>query len=133
VAVKVLLDTSAYSELKRGHPGVAARIRRSTQVLFSAIVAGELMHGFRSGTRLPQNRAELEDFLGRSRVAFLPVDLQKADRFGRIASQLRRRGTPIPTNDIWIAAHAMQHGADLLSFDAHFDHVEGLAWEHYAA
>jgi tRNA(fMet)-specific endonuclease VapC len=51
-----------------------------------------------------------------------------ADRFGRIAAALRRKGRPLPTNDIWIAAHAMESGAELLSFDQHFDAVDGIAW-----
>lgn len=61
-------------------------------------------------------------------MSLLPVTLVTADRFGRIAATLRRKGRPLPTNDIWIAAHAMESGADLLSFDGHFEHVEGLAW-----
>lgn len=130
--MKVLLDTNAYSELKRGHGKLADRIRRSSHVFVSAVVAGELLHGFRRGTSFERNRTELEQFLARSRVSLVEVDLETADRFGRIASRLRQQGKPIPTNDIWIAAHAMQHGAELLSFDGHFVHVDGLAWEHYA-
>lgn len=112
---------------------MAERGRRSARILFSAIVAGELMHGFRLGGRYDRNRAELETFLERSRVSLLPVDLETADRFGRITARLRSKGTPIPTNDIWIAAHAMQHGAELLSFDGHFERVDGLAWVHLSA
>jgi tRNA(fMet)-specific endonuclease VapC len=56
------------------------------------------------------------------------VTLTTAERFGRIAAALRRRGTPIPTNDIWIAAQAMESGAELLSFDEHFAEVDALAW-----
>jgi tRNA(fMet)-specific endonuclease VapC len=56
------------------------------------------------------------------------VTLETADRFGRIAAALRRRGTPIPTNDVWIAAHAFESGAELLSFDRHFEQIDGLAW-----
>ena len=58
----------------------------------------------------------------------LTVTFVTADRFGRIATALREKGTPIPTNDIWIAAQAMEAGADLVSSDAHFGLVEGLAW-----
>ncbi len=56
------------------------------------------------------------------------VTFTTADRFGRIAAALRGAGTPIPTNDIWIAAQAMETGADLLSYDQHFQAVAGLAW-----
>lgn len=126
--MKVLLDTNAYTALFRGHEGVAARVRRAGQVLVSTVVAGELLFGFRNGTRFDANREELEDFLASPYVALLPVTLVTADRFGRIAASLRRKGRPLPTNDIWIAAHAMESGADLLSFDRHFEHVEGIAW-----
>lgn len=126
--MKVLLDTNAYTALFRGHEGVAARVRRATHVLMSTVVAGELLFGFRNGTRFDTNREELEDFLFSPYVALLPVTFVTADRFGRIAAALRRKGRPLPTNDIWIAAHAMESGADLLSFDHHFEHVEGLAW-----
>lgn len=126
--MKVLLDTNAYAALFRGHEGVATRVRRAEQVLVSTIVAGELLFGFRNGSRFEKNREELEDFLASPYVSLLPVTLVTADRFGRIAAALRRKGRPLPTNDIWIAAHAMESGADLLSFDQHFDAVEGIAW-----
>jgi tRNA(fMet)-specific endonuclease VapC len=126
--VKVLLDTNAYTALFRGHKGVAARVRRAEQVLLSTVVAGELLFGFRNGSRFETNREELEDFLNSPYVLLLPVTLVTADRFGRIAASLRRKGRPLPTNDIWIAAHAMESGADLLSFDQHFKEIEGIAW-----
>jgi tRNA(fMet)-specific endonuclease VapC len=128
VALRALLDTNAYSELKRGHPEVARIVRSSEQTLVSAIVVGELIYGFRRGRRLERNLRELDDFLARPRVALVPATRVTADRFGRIAAALRDQGTPIPTNDIWIAAHAMETGADLVSFDAHFERVAGLAW-----
>lgn len=126
--MKVLLDTSAYSALKRGHEGVAELVRRSQGILFSVVVAGELLYGFRSGSKLAENLRELKAFFANPYVAVVDVTLDTADRFSRIASSLRRRGTPIPTNDIWIAAHAMETGADLVSFDRHFAQVEGVAW-----
>lgn len=126
--MKVILDTNAYSQLKQGHKGVAEAVRTSDEVLFSAIVAGELLHGFRRGTRYRQNLAELEDFLNEPPVTLLPVTFDTADRFARVAADLASRGTPIPTNDIWIAAHAFEHGAELITFDAHFARVPGLAY-----
>lgn len=128
MALNVVLDTNAYTKLKRGHEGVARRVRNAEGVLFSVIVVGELLHGFRFGTRTEQNIEELEAFLGSPRVTLVPVTWTTADRFGRIAASLRAKGRPIPTNDIWIAAHAMETGAELLSFDRHFDHVDGLVW-----
>jgi predicted nucleic acid-binding protein len=126
--VRVLLDTDAYAALKRGHAGVAAVLRASDSVLMSVVAAGELLFGFRAGTRFERNRADLEDFLESPFVTLVPVTLATADRFGIIAARLRARGTPIPTNDIWIAAHAMETGAELLSFDRHYEAVEGLVW-----
>jgi predicted nucleic acid-binding protein len=126
--MRILLDTSAYSEWKRGNREVDALVRRSSAVLLSTIVAGELLFGFRRGKRFRENLLELERFLENPYVHVVQVTLETADRFARIASGLREKGTPIPTNDIWVAAHAMEEGARLISPDRHFDSVEGLAW-----
>jgi tRNA(fMet)-specific endonuclease VapC len=112
----------------RGHEGVASEVRAAERVVFSSVVAGELFYGFRCGARFEKNARQMRTFLERPLVTFLPVTLTTADRFGRIAAELRRKGTPIPLNDIWIAAHAMESGAELLSFDRHFELVPGLAW-----
>lgn len=126
--MKVLLDTNAYVALRRGDEAVAALVRNAERVVLSAIVTGELLHGFRNGTRAQDNTRDLARFLEQPGVTFVPVGWDTADRFGRIATSLRKQGTPIPTNDVWIAAHAMETGADLISFDRHFEHVNGLAW-----
>jgi tRNA(fMet)-specific endonuclease VapC len=126
--MRILLDTNAYSALMRGHDEVADRVRRAERVVLSTVVAGELLLGFRLGTRLKKNMAELDAFLDNPYVSLVPVTLTTADRFARIAAALRAKGKPIPTNDIWIAAHAMETGAELLSFDAHFEAIDGLAW-----
>lgn len=126
--MKLLLDTNAYVALMKGHNGVANRIRKAERVFLSAIVAGELLFGFRNGSRCEKNMSELDRFLENRFVEFLPVSYTTADRFGRIAALLRRRGTPMPSNDIWIAAHAIESGAELLSFDRHFENIESLVW-----
>ena len=126
--MKLLLDTNAYVALMRAHPGIAARVRRAERIYLSAIVAGELIFGFRNGTHYERNLGELDDFLSNPFVEFLPVSYITADRFGRISALLRRKGTPMPTNDIWIAAHALESGAELLSFDRHFENIDGLVW-----
>jgi len=126
--MRILLDTNAYSALLRGHEEVAERVRRAERVVFSTVVAGELLLGFRLGSRLKKNMAELDAFLDNPYVTVAPVTLTTADRFARIAAGLRAKGNPIPTNDIWIAAHAMETGAELLSFNAHFGAIDGLAW-----
>lgn len=126
--MKVILDTNAYVALKRGHEVVAGRVRSAHRVIVSTVVAGELMFGFRYGSRTTENLEELGLFLGSPYVELAPVTITTADRFGRIAAALRRQGTPIPTNDIWIAAHTFETGAELLTFDHHFDRVDGLVW-----
>jgi len=125
--MRLLLDTNAYSALLRGHAEVAAYVRGAEAVLLSAVVVGELLYGFRHGTRYAENAQRLDSFLENPYVQFLPVTRTTAERFGQIAVGLRRKGRPLPSNDIWIAAHAFESGADLVSGDAHFDSVEGLS------
>lgn len=128
--MKCLLDTNAYSGLMRGSEAVLSRIRKAERVMLSSVVVGELLYGFRHGMRYEENRARLEGFLANRFVVFLPVTFTSAERFGLIATALKRKGTPIPSNDIWIAAHALETGADLLSFDSHFSRIDGLAFVH---
>jgi len=126
--MKRLLDTNAYVALKRNHEGVAELVRDSTELVFSIVVVGELLFGFRNGTRLNRNLKELDEFLADTRVTVLNVTRTTADRFGRIAAALRKIGRPIPTNDIWIAAHTFESGAELITLDDHFSAVDGLVW-----
>ena len=126
--MRILLDTNAYAEWKRGDEAVARLVREAEEVLISAVVVGELLYGFRRGRRYEENVHELDQLLDSPYATFLPVTRTTADRFGRIAAALRTKGRPIPTNDMWIAAHAMETGADLVSFDLHFEVVDGVAW-----
>ena len=125
--MKRLLDTNAYTALRAGHAHTANLARESDEILMSAIVIGELLFGFRSGGRTQRNIDELTAFLARPFVRRLNATPTTADRYGRIATELRRRGTPIPTNDIWIAAHCMESGGELITFDRHFENVAGVA------
>ena len=126
--MRVLLDTNAYTALLRGHSEVASLVRRSEEVLISPVVAGELLFGFRNGARYEASRRQLDAFLDSPFVRFLEITLVTAERFGRLAAGLRKKRRPIPSNDLWIAAQAMETGADLLSFDKHFAEIDGLAW-----
>ncbi len=126
--MRVLLDANAYSQLMRGHEQVAELVRRAEEVLLSAVVVGELMYGFRRGSHFERNVADLRSFLNSPYVSFVAVGQVTADRYSRIAASLRTKGRPIPTNDVWIAAHVMETGADLVSADGHFEHVDGIAW-----
>lgn len=97
-------------------------------MLFSAVVVGELLYGFRQGVHFERNLAELRSFLERPYVTFVPVGPVTADRYSRVMTALKAKGRPIPINDVWIAAHAMETGADLVSADNHFGYVDGIAW-----
>jgi len=127
VAVKqVLVDTNAYAAFKRGDPEAVDILRQAQAIGLSAIVLGELLSGFSAGRRDAENRRELGAFLDSPRVRVLPVDFETADFYARIYANLRRRGKPIPTNDLWIAASALQHGAAIFTYDQHFSMVEGV-------
>ncbi len=131
--MKGLLDANAYSMLVRGHRQVADIVRSAEEILLSAVVVGELMYGFRRGAHFDSNLADLRAFMSSPYVSFVAVGEVTADRYARIAAALRAKGRPIPTNDVWIAAHAMETGADLISADRHFAHVDGIAWVPIAA
>ena len=125
--MRILLDSNAYSAFMRGNHEVRNLIQAAEEVLFSAIVVGEQLFGFRHGAQYERNLAELRSFLERPYVSFVPVGPVTADRYSRVMTALMAKGRPIPTNDVWIAAHAMETGADLVSADRHFEHVEGIA------
>lgn len=126
--MRVLLDTNAYSDLMRGHRRVADIVRGAEEILLSAIVLGELLYGFRHGSRYERNAAELRSFLDNPYVSLVPIGPVTADRYSRVMAAMRSKGCPIPTNDAWIAAHVLETGADLISSDSHFEHVDGIAW-----
>jgi tRNA(fMet)-specific endonuclease VapC len=126
--VRVLLDTNAYSALRRGQKLVAERVRSSEEVLLSIVVVGELLFGFRNGSRYEENTKDLQSFAGHPKVRLVPVTWATADLFGQLSAKLRKKARPIPTNDIWIAAHAIETGADLVSSDPHLGHLDDLPW-----
>ncbi|WP_419552338.1 type II toxin-antitoxin system VapC family toxin [Candidatus Poriferisodalis sp.] len=126
--MRLLLDSNAYSLLMRGHERVGELVRNAQELLFSAVVIGELMYGFRVGSRFERNVADLRSFLESPYSTLVEVGQTTADRYSRIAAALKGKGRPIPTNDVWIAAHAMETGADLVSADRHFEHIDGLVW-----
>ena len=126
--MRILLDSNAYSEFMRGNHRVREIVQGAEEILMSAVVVGEQLYGFRRGRRFEQNLAQFRSFLQRPYVTFLPVGPVTADRYSRIMTTLRAKGRPIPTNDVWIAAHAMETGADLVSADRHFEHVDQIVW-----
>jgi tRNA(fMet)-specific endonuclease VapC len=122
----ILLDTNAYSAFRRGDPEGKAVLQQAPAVFVCAIVHGELLGGFAAGNREQKNRSELIAFLGTPRVSVVSVDAGTAEHYASLYVALKRSGTPIPTNDLWIAATAMQHGLRLYTLDAHFRVVPGL-------
>jgi tRNA(fMet)-specific endonuclease VapC len=123
---KVLLDTNAYTSLLAGDEKVLDALAGADRVFMSTVVLGELFAGFGGGSRERDNRRRLDDFLRRPPVRSLDVTRGTAEVFGEIKNQLRRAGTPIPMNDVWIAAHAVENGAWLVTHDRHFLEVGGL-------
>lgn len=120
---RTMVDTSAYCAFMRGHRGIVQEIRSATALYMSAIVLGELRAGFAVGGKRQQNEAELLDFLNSPRVQTITLDESTSVFYATIYCGLRKAGTPIPTNDLWIAAGAMQHGLVLLTLDRHFEMV----------
>ena len=123
-----MLDTSAYVGFKRNAVEAVEIIVKAELIVFSPVVMGELMFGFRNGTRFKENMDDLDRFLKHEVVDLLPIGKITSDRYSRIAVKLRQQGTPIPTNDIWIAAQAMEQGAELITSDQHFDKISGLVY-----
>lgn len=126
---RLFVDTSAYSALLRGDTRVRDALRSADEIRVNPVVLGELLAGFLGGRNRKKNEAELRRFMGSPRVALVPIDEQTAERYALVVASLRRRGRPIPSNDLWIAASAAQHGLRLLTLDAHFLEVEQVLVE----
>jgi tRNA(fMet)-specific endonuclease VapC len=123
----LVLDTNAYSAFFRGDAGTTRVLRSAQEIHVPLFVLGELLAGFAAGTRAAKNREDLARFTASPRVHLLLPDAKTADHYADIYATLRRQGTPIPTNDLWIAAIARQRRMPLFSFDEHFGAVPGLA------
>ena len=122
----VCLDTNAYSHLKRKEKALCDCVDEADRVIVPIIVLGELMVGFETGTRKAENIASLENFLTLPGVEIAYLNRETTERYGMLYKILRTQGTPIPTNDIWIAAISMETGSRLISYDEHFNKVPGL-------
>jgi tRNA(fMet)-specific endonuclease VapC len=121
VEVRLALDTNRYSDLSRGDVSVAETIGHADEVWLPFIVLGELRAGFALGTQGPRNEAVLRRFLMKPGVGVLYADEQTTHHYGAVYRQLRKQGTPIPTNDMWIAALVLQHSLVLCARDTHFE------------
>ena len=122
----LVIDTNVYSGFLRADARAVQALRSVPEIHLPLIVLAELLTGFAAGTRVPKNRAELARFMASPRVHLLKPDAKTAEHYADTFAALRRQGTPIPSNDLWIAALAKQHRMPLFSFDQHFATVPGL-------
>jgi tRNA(fMet)-specific endonuclease VapC len=123
---RCVLDTSAYSQLKRGHRKALRLVHDATHVLMPTIAIGELVSGFHQGPSPREHEAALEAFLAEPFVSVVDIDRAIAIRYGEVFADLRKRGRPIPVNDVWIAAVTLACDAELVTCDGDFDSVRGL-------
>jgi predicted nucleic acid-binding protein len=127
VAIRgILLDTNAYAAFKRNVPDAIDIIRQAPLIAINSVVLGELLGGFAVGSREATNRQELNLFLSSSRVRLYAVDADTAAFYATVYLNLRKKGPPLPTNDMWIAATAMQHGMAVFTYDKHLQAVDSI-------
>ena len=127
--MRLFLDTSAYSFAMRGENGVVSLLREAEELIMCPITTGELFAGFARGSKEIENHKVFKEFLKSPRVRIVPITTDTSVFYAKILNDLRAIGKPIPSNDIWIAACAMQEGAQLLSSDRHFQAVPGLLFK----
>lgn len=125
--MRIAIDTSRYSDFARGDAAVVEVLRSATALFVPFIVAAELRAGFVAGSKGRANEAILTRILARPRVQIVYPDQETTFHYAALYQQLRRQGTPIPSNDLWIAALTVQHGFVLHARDRHFDHLPQIA------
>jgi predicted nucleic acid-binding protein len=123
---RLVIDSSTYSHFRRGHPAALDTMARADRIVMPVTVLGELEAAFELGSRARENRRSLDDFLGEAFVDVVDATPATARHYGRVFARLKRAGTPLPVNDIWIAAATLAAGATLLTFDHDFERIDGL-------
>ena len=123
---KILLDTNCYTAFLAGDEKVLAGLATAEIVFMSIFVLGELFAGFKGGRKEDTNQQMLEKFLTKPTVQVLDATSETAQFFGLVKDGLKKTGSPIPINDVWIAAHTLETGSTLVTYDAHFSKVAGL-------
>jgi tRNA(fMet)-specific endonuclease VapC len=129
VEVRVALDTNRLTDLLRGDAALAERLAACEEVRIPLIVLAEIMAGFYGGTRQRRNEALLRRFLAKPTVALLLPGRETAEQYARLYVQLKRAGTPVPDNELWIAALALEHDLVLITRDRHFARIPQLLQE----
>lgn len=128
---KILLDTNAYSQFLSGNEHVLSALGRADIVYMSIFVLGELYAGFKGGNKEQRNIDLLRHFLKKPAVQILNATGETAKIFGEVKDSLKKSGTPLPINDVWIASHAIESDSILLTYDKHFQNVSNLVlWEY---
>lgn len=122
----ILMDTNGYAAFKRNNPIALEILRTSEYIGISVVVLGELLGGFKGGSKEKKNMEELNKFLDSPRVYILQIDEETAEFYAKIYWGLKKKGNPIPSNDMWVAASAMRHGLSVFTFDEHFYLIDGL-------
>jgi tRNA(fMet)-specific endonuclease VapC len=122
----ILIDINIYSYAFKGDAEIVSVLQKSPKIAICSISIGEFLSGFKKGRKEQQNREQLKNFLSLPRVEICRIDEGTADFYSDILNTLKQQGRPIPTNDIWIAASAIQHGLRLFSKDHHFRNISGL-------
>jgi tRNA(fMet)-specific endonuclease VapC len=125
--MRVALDTNRYVDLCKGAADTADLVATAEAVFLPFVVLAELRAGFALGRRGADNERVLRRFLMKDGVHVLYADEQTTHHYASVFRQLRRQGTPIPTNDVWIAALVLQHNLVLHVRDRHFDHLPQIA------
>jgi predicted nucleic acid-binding protein len=123
---RLVLDTSAYSRFRSGHEAVHDALAVADVVLVPVTVLGELEAAFELGGRGRANRTALAEFLDEAFVDVLPTTPAVARRYGLLFAAQRRAARPVPVNDLWIAAAALDSAGHLLTFDQDFARIDGL-------
>lgn len=123
---RIIIDTNFYAAFKRNEADAVSLLRRVEYIGVNTVILGELLAGFRCGNRERQNRMELDQFFDSARVDTITLDDETAEFYAQIFSKLRQKGRPIPSNDLWLAASALQHGLALATYDEHFSNISGL-------
>lgn len=117
------LDTSAYSNFKRGDPQVVELIDQAEWLGLSTVALGEIWIGFHGGSRREKNEAELDEFLSSPQVEELVIDRETGRIYAEMIVSLQQAGTPVPSNDVWIAAAAVRAGVPVITYDGHFEYI----------
>jgi tRNA(fMet)-specific endonuclease VapC len=123
---RILIDTNVYTAFKTAHRQVTRQLQISDEIHLNITVLAELIAGFKAGSKEALNREELRAFMSSPRMVLDEITEATAEFYAHICLMLRIKRTPIPANDMWIAASAMQHGCALYSLDRHFAAVDGL-------